>query len=406
MSDQIGLYQRALPCKRCIPFHYISRFAMGLCATVAVLSLTVSSAQAEMFVSVQDGKQMLVEGRNRVVEGSDMLSMLELQNGQLQVVAEIPVPASVIGPPTSLAIVPDGSLALVTAGFKRDPADSSKVLADNTLSVVDLKSVPPRVIDTLRVGKGAAGASVNPAGTLALVANHEEGTVSVLSINGAAVSVVDTLNLGNEKSGPMHVAITPDGKRALVSRDGDHKVTVLDIDSSNKVKLSGRDLFPGQRPDCIDIRVQGDLAVVANIGRGQGDADTVSLIDLSVDPPRVVDTVSVGQTPESAFFTPDGAYVAVNVMDGSNKPATSPFYKKGGQLVLLRLQDKRLVKAASMSIGVWPQGMAFSADGKHALVQNTGDQNIQLVRIEGEKLHDTGQRVKFKGALASLRAVR
>ncbi len=31
-------------------------------------------------------------------------------------------------------------------------------------------------------------------------------------------------------------------------------------------------------------------------GRGQGDSDTISLIDLKANPPRVVDTVTVGQT--------------------------------------------------------------------------------------------------------------
>jgi DNA-binding beta-propeller fold protein YncE len=79
------------------------------------------------------------------------------------------------------------------------------------------------------VGKGAAGVSVNAA-----------GTVSALSINGAKVAVVDKVDLGNDKSGPMHVAITPDGKRALVSRDGDHKVTMLAIDAANKVTLTNR----------------------------------------------------------------------------------------------------------------------------------------------------------------------
>jgi DNA-binding beta-propeller fold protein YncE len=372
-----------------------------------LLAIAAAGAHAELFVSVQDGKQMLVAGVNKVVEGTDTLSVIELKAGKLALVAEVPVPASVIGPPTSLAIVPGGALALVTAGFKRDPADATKVVADDTLSVVDLKRRPPQVIDTLHVGKGAAGVSVHPAGTLALVANHEEGTVSVLTIAGDKVSVGYKVDLGDAKSGPMHVAITPDGRRALVSRDGDHKVTVLDVDAaSGKVALAKRDLFPGQRPDCIDIRAEGDLAVVANIGRGQGDSDTVSLIDLSVEPPRVVDTVSVGQTPESAFFLPGGRHVAVNVMDGSNKPPASPFYKPGGQFVLLRVEGKRLVKVASTAIGIWPQGMAFSADGRHALVQNTGSGHIQLVGIEGETLADTGERLPFKGALASVQRVR
>lgn len=376
-------------------------------AAALALSVLAGGAHAERFVSVQDGKQMLVSGATRVVEGTDTLSVLELRrNGRLDVVAEIPVPASVIGPPTSLTIVPGGALALVAAGFKRDPADATKVVADDTVSVVDLRSEPPRVVGTLQAGKGAAGISVHPAGRLALVANHEEGTVSVLAIDGDRVSPAGKVELGDARSGPMHVAITPDGRRALVSRDGDHRVTVLDIDAAaRQVTLAKRDMFPGQRPDCVDIREQGDLAVVANIGRGQGDTDTVSLVDMAVEPPRIVETVSVGQTPESAFFLPGGKYVGVNVMDGSNKPKASPFHQPGGHFVLLKVQGKRLVKVASAPIGVWPQGMAFSADGRHVLVQNTGDQSIQVLRIRGEKVVDTGQRLAVKGALASIQRV-
>lgn len=378
--------------------------ALALSGTVGWLA--PAAAHAELFVSVQDGKQMLVAGRTDIVPGVDMLSILELKHDRLSIVSEVPVPASVIGPPTSLALVPGAGLALVAAGFKRDPADAGQVVPDDTLSVVDLRSVPPRVIDRLHVGMGAAGVSVNAAGTLALVANHEEGSISVLSIEGRTVTVAGKLDLGAPKSGPMHVAISPDGRRALVSRDGDHKVTLLDIGADRKVTLGQRDMFPGQRPDCIDFREQGDLAVVANIGRGQGDTDTVSLVDMTVEPPRVVDTASVGQTPESAFFVPGGAYVAVNVMDGSNKPAGSPFHQAGGHFVLLRLEGKRLVKVASLPIGVWSQGMAFSADGRTALVQNTGDQNMQVVQIRGESLADTGQRLAFKGALASVQRMR
>ena len=48
------------------------------------------------------------------------------------------------------------------------------------------------------------------------------------------------------------------------------------------------------------------MAVVANIGRGGGDNDTVSVIDLQARPPRVVETFTVGQTPEGIKLSPDG----------------------------------------------------------------------------------------------------
>ena len=44
------------------------------------------------------------------------------------------------------------------------------------------------MIATLQAGKGAAGVAINKAGTLALVANRSEGTVSVFTISGTTVT--------------------------------------------------------------------------------------------------------------------------------------------------------------------------------------------------------------------------
>src|SRR5205807_2292041 len=77
-----------------------------------------------------------------------------------------------------------------------------------------------------------AGVSINRAGTLALVANRSEGTVSVFSIAGHTLTPVGKISLGDDKSGPSHVAIAPDGKTALVTRDNDHKISVLSIDGT------------------------------------------------------------------------------------------------------------------------------------------------------------------------------
>lgn len=375
-------------------------WTLGIAGTLTLMA----SAHAELFVSVQDGKQMLVNGVIQTVAGEDSLALIELTGGKASVLAEIPVPTSVIGPPTSVAVTPDGALALVTAGFKRDPSDPGRTVQNDRVSLVDLASRPPRVLGTVAVGKAPAGVSINPAGTLALVANHDDGSVTVLSIAGHKVTPTQTLEIGDARSGPMHVAFTPDGKRALVSRDGDHRVTMLAIDGA-AVTVTRRDLYPGQRPDCVDVRAQGDLALVANIGKGQGDSDSVSLIDLSLEPPRVVDTVSVGQTPESAFFSPDGQYVGVVVINGSNKQPASPFHNPNGKFVLLRVQGKKLVPAASAPIGTWSQGMAFSADGRSLLVQNAAERQIQVLGIDDGRLQDTGQKLQLKGAPAAIRPV-
>ncbi len=130
------------------------------------------------------------------------------------------------------------------------------------------------------------------------------------------------------------------------------------------------------RPYGLDVSADGSIAVVANIGRGQGDNDTVSVIDLQAQPFRVVETVVVGQTPEGIALSPDGKLCAVGVMNGSNKPRESPFYNANGKLLLYRVDGTRLVPAAAAWIGRWSQGIAFSADSRTILVQNMGDKDI------------------------------
>ena len=115
-----------------------------------------------------------------------------------------------------------------------------------------------------------------------------------------------------------------------MTRDGDHKISVLAIDGS-KVTDTKREMSAGVRPYGLDITAKGDLAVVANIGTGSGDADTLSVIDLKAKPPRIVETVTVGQTPEGIKISPDGKFVAVSVMNGTNKASDNPFFNAQGE---------------------------------------------------------------------------
>jgi DNA-binding beta-propeller fold protein YncE len=265
-----------------------------------------------------------------------------------------------------------------------------------------MRAAPAAVIATLQAGMGAAGVSINRQGTLALVANRAEGTVSVFTIQGKTVAPSSVVKLGDEKSGPSQPAFTRDGRAALVTRDGDSYISVLTVDGT-KVEHSKRDLSAGMRPYGLDVSADGSIAVVANIGRGNGDNDTVSVIDLQAQPFRVVETVVVGQTPEGIALSPDGKLCAVVVMNGSNKPRESPFYNANGKLLLYRVDGTKLVPAAAAWLGRWSQGIAFSADSRTILVQNMGDGNIQVLRWDGSTLQDTGQRIKTTGGPAGIR---
>jgi len=375
---------------------------VGVLSLAALISVS-SGASGQLALSANDGKAVLIDGVNSVPANppADSVTVIDLNATPPKVIAEVQAPASVVGPPSSVAIARDESFALVTGAAKIDPADPKKTVPDDKLSVIDLKASPPKISAQLQAGKGAAGVSINRAGTLALVANRSEGTVSVFSIAGNTLTPVGKINLGDDKSGPSHVAITPDGKTALVTRDGDNKISVLSIDGT-KVEYTKRDMSAGLRPYGLGIHPNGKVAVVANIGPGSGDADTISLIDLEAKPARVVHTVTVGQTPEGIALSPDGAFAAVSVMNGSNKPKNNPFFNDYGLVKVLSVKGNELVPLTEAKVGHWCQGLAWSKDNRRLLVQCMVEREIMVFDFDGKALKPAGS-IKLSAGPAAIR---
>ena len=371
-------------------------------ATLALVFAGAASAQTA--VIALENKLVLDNGVTQVVANPrpDGLALLDLGANPPRLLAQIELPsATVLGPPTTVAITPDGAMALVSSGQMHDPADKSKLVNHDIVSLVNLRSSPPGLVGSVKVGKQPTGIAVSPSGVIALVANRGDGTVSVLKLNAAPVAEIARIALGKADSGPSGVVFTPDGKIALVTRDGDHFVSVLKIDG-DKVEEAKRDISVGWRPYGISMAPHGRWAAVANIGRGGGDADTVSIIDLSKQPFRTAETVTVGQTPEGIMVSPDGQHLAVVVMNGSNKAKANPFYVGHGLLQIWRVGDatQRPVKVAEAAIGQWSQGALFSRDGKTVLAMNMVENDVQLFSFDGSSLKETG-RIKLNGGAAA-----
>ena len=348
-----------------------------------------AASHAEILVTANDGK-MVLENGNAVVRKQplpDTVSVIDFTDGTLKLLAEVPAPASVVGPPPSVAVAPDGSFALVTGAMKVDPADATKTVPDDKLSVIDLKSSPPKVLATLQAGAGAAGVSINRTATLALVANRSEGTVSVFTINGNTLTAAGKIQLGDAKSGPSHAVFSHDGTTALVTRDGDSRTSLLTVDG-NKVEYAKRDLYSGVRPYDIDLTGSA-TAIIGNVGASGGDADTISVVDMNAKPIRVVTTVSVGQTPEGVKMSPDGNYVAVTVMNGSNKPSASPFFNDFGLLKVYKISGTELAPVAEAKIGHWCQGMVWSKDSKFVVAQCMVESELIAFSFDGKALTRT-----------------
>ena len=216
--------------------------------------------------------------------------------------------------------------------------------------------------------------------------------------------MIDTVAVGDSVA---HVAISPDGTKALAIKPVVNKVAVLRIEGQ-KVSYDKYDLVTGVFPYNVDIAPGGQIAIVANNGAGggsDGSVDTVSVIDLEQTPPRVIDHVVVGDAPEGFAISPKGDLALALLLRGSNSDKKAFYYNKNGAAVVLKIDGKKVTRVGDeIELGGLPEGVAFSPDGAYAYVGNFLDSNISILKIDGTRVTNTGRNLKLPGPPASLRA--
>jgi DNA-binding beta-propeller fold protein YncE len=378
-------------------------FRTLLLAGIAVSATAFAATAAGLIVSANDGKLAMVDGAYKVLEQPvpDTLTVIDAASFPPKVVGQLELQHAVTAPPTAVALSPDELLVLVAAPNKVDPQDKTKTVVEKFVQVVDLSTSPPKLVDKIALPNQPVGVAFNKAGTLALAAQFEGG-LSVLAIEGKKVTLVETLELGDAKSRLSTPVFTPDGKWALVTKRGEDTVAVLSVDGK-KVTYTKRDITVGNNPYGMDIAPDGSFAAVANIGRGTGDADSVTIIDLKKQPFRAVDVFPVGQTPEGIGISPDSQLLVVSCIDGTNKAKDSPFRAETGKLFLYAIRDGKAEKLGEAASGKNAQGAVFTADGKHVVVQNYVEKELAFYRVTGVGIEKTEARIPIPGFPASLR---
>ncbi len=380
----------------------------GVRSTLAFLMLVLVfplAASAQLMIIGNDEKVTWDDAGKLVLmgPGKDTVSIVDISTPESpRIVSNLPLTNSVFGPPVNLAITPDGRLAIVANSVNHVPDGAGwKFVPDNKLYVIDLTTSPPGHITTVEVGKQPSGLDINRAGNLALVTNRADNSISVLSIQGKDVKLVDTVPMGEQVAA---VAFTPDGKRALAVKFPGHKVALLDVDGQ-KVTYTKYDMNVGLWPYNIGVTPNGKLAIVANngcSGAADGQVDTVSVIDMEANPPRVIDHVVVGDGPEGFVISPTGKIAVALLLRGSNSAKTAWFYNRNGSVVVLKIDGKKLRKVGEVEVRGLPEGAVFSPDGKYLYVGNFLDSDVSILRVDGTKVTDTGKRLQLPGHPASM----
>lgn len=381
--------------------------AVGLTVLAGCAAMQPSGGKRELMIVGNDEKVTWdAEGKTVLLPpGKDTVSVIDIGTDPLapKVIANLPLMNSIFGPPVNLAITPDESLALVanSMDWAKDGA-GWKAVPDNKLYVIDLSANPPKLIDTVTVGKQPSGMSINHAGNLALIANRADNSVSVLRIAGKKVTLIDTVPIGEQVA---HVVFTPDGKRALAGKFPNHKVALLEV-NGEKVTYTKQDIPVGLWPYNLDVTPDGKLAITAdngNAGAADGNADTVTVIDLEAKPARVIDKVVIGDGPEGFAISPTGKLAVALLLKGTNAAQSSWFYHRNATVVALKIDGKKVTRSNEVDVRGLPEGVVFSDDGRYIYVGNFMDSDLSILRVDGDQIVNTGKSIALPGHPASMR---
>jgi DNA-binding beta-propeller fold protein YncE len=386
-----------------MPLPLLQRCA-AVCLTL-LASTAIASAAPYMIIG-NDEKPGGTDAQGKPIvnpTGNDNIIIVDVAKPETpKIVANLKLENSIVGPPVNLAISPNGAIALVADSMTvAEDNGTRKMVPSDKLFVIDMKADPPKLAQTLTVGKQPSGLSFSPKGDLALVCNRADGTISVLKIDGTNVTVAGTVQVA---PGVSQVVFTSDGKRALALKSPENKVAVLDVDG-DKVTYNKLDIPTYAFPYNIVTSPDGKLAITADNGNGgtsDGNADAVTVIDLEGQHPHAIAHVTVGDAPEGLAISPKGNLAAVLNVDGSNLKQAW-FYHPNGSVTVLRIQGKTVTPIKTIEVGAFPEPIAFTPDGRYIYVGNYADQDFSILKVDGTNVTNTGKRFKVPGHPASMR---
>ncbi|WP_428535703.1 YncE family protein [Rhodopila sp.] len=337
--------------------------------------------------------------------GKDAVLVMDVSDpAKPRIRASLPLMNSLLGPPTNLQITPDGKLGLVANSVVTKQEGSAwKTAPDDKLFVIDLDANPPRLADTVTVGKQPSGLAISRQGDLALIANRAGKSVSVLSIENGAVKSRGDVPLEQEAAA---VAITPDGKRAFVCLNLVNKIAVLSIDGQKVTYDKTMDIPSAIFPYNIDVTPDGKYVIASNIGAMKNNADAEVVIEATGAHPHVVGITSPGTSPEGFAIAPDGKTAAAAMAQGSGAKQGDWFKTKGGELAIMSIEPNGGLAASGFApLGALPEGIAYSPDSAYVYVGNYIDQDLQVFRLAGGKPTQVGPAIKLPGQPASMRGL-
>ncbi|MBI5414989.1 S-layer homology domain-containing protein, partial [Candidatus Peregrinibacteria bacterium] len=216
--------------------------------------------------------------------------------------------------------------------------------------------------------------AITPDGKTAVVSLVGDGTLEYIDISPSSPGgphTVREIHSGSStetEESPTGIAIIPDSTKILVAETiGDF---VLVMNSSNLIveRAISTEGESSSNPEDIAITPDGTKALVTLPGEGAVGVFTPSAY-------RLDRKIQVGGTPTGIAITPDGKKALV--ADNSSE-----------QILVLNLSDYSVSKRISVGKNPFsnPEDIAIAPDGKRAFVTLVGDGNVEVIDLESSSV--------------------
>ncbi len=315
------------------------------------------------------------------------------------------LPTLPAGDAQSEALSPDGKILLVlTTGYNYVVDAAGKLLPNDSTQFVfvfDVSRPTPVQRQVLQVSNSYVGIAFAPDGKSFYVPGAGEDDVHVFALQGTVwaesgkpIPLGHAAGLGLAQ-GPTAtgIAVTADGKRAVVANRYNDSVSVVDLVA--RVKVGEQDLRPGKSGGVSGTpggEYPNSVAIVGNryaYVSSERDREIV-VVDIGGSIPSVVSRIAVQGNPNKVVLdrSQRTLYVAsdnadlVTVIDTSRNAVVhtvSTIAPRG-----LIAPEKARYKGAS------PDGLALSPDGKTLYVTNRGTNSLAVISLLGSAPYLTG----------------
>lgn len=264
------------------------------------------------------------------------------------------------GTPHELAISPDRKTAYVPN--YGDGVYGRNLNPGHTIAAIDLATRKVRATIDISPYVAPHGLQVDAQGTLYVSCDISRKLLVIDPKTLKVTAAIDTDGTGH------WVAVMPDGSKAYVANKNDRKfVSVIDLRAK---KMIGAVPMPNGTQG-ITASPDGKHVLAMDLS-----APRVAVIDAATD--KVVDEIALTNSTK-------GAWRAKYSLDGKT-------------LVIISVNDRTatLMSAADwrspqtvLKVGSQPFGVAFTADGKSALVSNHGDGTISVIDLVSRQVVNT-----------------